>query len=153
MSLILMLIFAALVLVAFEVVLPGGILGVIAAICALTAVAMTYIDYGVFAAAGVFLAQLIAIVALIFIEFKLLAKTTLGKAFYLQDAVSGHSSPENEESLLGKSGQALTRLNPSGKVQVDGKSYEAHSQDGYLESGTEVTVVAQNNFKLTIQKL
>jgi len=47
---------------------------------------------------------------------------------------------------------AVTRLNPSGKVTIEGKNYEANSQDGYIEAKQEISVVAQNNFKLTIRK-
>jgi membrane-bound ClpP family serine protease len=47
----------------------------------------------------------------------------------------------------------LTRLNPSGKIAVEGKSYEAYSQDGYIERDQAIAVVAQDNFKLIIKKL
>ena len=36
---------------------------------------------------------------------------------------------------------------------IEGKNYEASSQDGYIEAKQAITVVAQNNFKLTIKKL
>jgi membrane-bound serine protease (ClpP class) len=153
MSLVLTLILAALVLVAFEVVLPGGILGVIAALCVIAATLLTYLDYGIWMAMVVFFVSGLLILALVLIEFKLLANTSLGNAFFLKNSVTGHSGPTTEESLIGKDGVALTRLNPSGRVRVDGKTYEASSQDGYIDAEEAIAVVAQHNFKLTIKKL
>lgn len=152
MSLILILIVVAMVLVAFEVVLPGGILGVIAGICVVAATVLAHIDYGVWVAVAVFFGSGLLIFALVMIEFKLLKNTSLGNAFFLKETVTGHTGPTTEVSLIGKEGVALTRLNPSGRVIIDGNTYEASSQDGYIDSKQAITVVAQKNFKLTIKK-
>lgn len=154
MSMILGLIAAALVLVFFEIILPGGVLGVLAALCVLGATWFGFESYGVLGAAIVFFGTLIAIGVLAFLEFKLLANTPLGRQFFLKSAVEGHTrAAVAEESVIGKEGVALTRLNPSGKVAIDGKTYEASSQDGYIESDEAVAVVAQDSFKLIIKKL
>lgn len=153
MSLILGLVLTALVLIFFEVILPGGILGLAAGACILAATWLGFSEYGLVGGAGVFIGSLVAIGILIFVEFKILAKTSLGKGFFLNTSVSGHSNePQGEESIVGKEGEALTRLNPSGKVAIEGRSYEAHSQDGYIESGEAVTVTKRDNFKLIIRK-
>ncbi|MFT5904728.1 MAG: membrane-bound ClpP family serine protease [Cryomorphaceae bacterium] len=152
MSLILILIVVAMVLVAFEVVLPGGILGVIAGICVVAATVLSHIDYGAWVAVAVFFGSGLLIFALIMIEFKLLKNTSLGNAFFLKETVTGHTGPTTEVSLIGKEGVALTRLNPSGRVIIDGNTYEASSQDGYMDAKQAITVVAQKNFKLTIKK-
>lgn len=153
MSLIITLLVATFVLVAFEVILPGGILGVIAVICLIAATIITFMDYGIWAAAATFAGSGVGLIILVVIEFKLLANTSVGNAFFLKETITGRSSPEIKESLVGKAGMALTRLNPSGKVQVEGKTYEANSQDGYIDAEQTVTVVAQNNSKLMIRKL
>ena len=152
MSLILILILVALVLIAFEIILPGGILGAIAGLCIIAATVLTHTDYGIWAAVAVFFASGVLITALILIEFKLLKNTSLGNAFFLKNTVTGHTGPTTEISVVGKHGVALTRLNPSGRVTIEGKNYEASSQDGYIDAKQEITVVAQNNFKLTIRK-
>ncbi len=152
MSIIITLIIVALVLVAFEVILPGGILGGIAALCVIVAMILTHIDYGIWYAVLVFAVSSILILALILIEFKVLKSTSLGSSFFLKETVTGHSGPTTEVSLIGKNGQTLTRLNPSGKVTIDGKSYEAVSQDGYIEAKQEITIVAQRNFNLTVKQ-
>ena len=56
---ILILIAAALVLVFFEVLLPGGVLGILAFGCVLAATALGYAEFGVLGAVIVFLGSLI----------------------------------------------------------------------------------------------
>jgi len=148
------LILVTLVLVFFEVLLPGGILGVLAAVSLLIATWLGFSDYGFIGGASVFLGSLIMVALLLFVEFKLLAKTSYGKKFFLDASIEGRSNKaQADESIIGKEGIALTRLNPSGKVSIDGKSYEAYSQDGFLENNCTISVVAQDNFKLIVQKL
>ena len=145
---------AALVLVFFEVILPGGILGTIAALCVILASWVAGAQYGAGSGILTFVGSVAAIAVLVFIEFKLLARSSLGGAFFLKSSVTGHSNiAPAEASIIGKKGTALTRLNPSGKVAIDGQSYEAYSQDGYIEAKQAILVAAQDNFKLIIKKL
>ncbi|MEN8662324.1 MAG: NfeD family protein [Lentimonas sp.] len=154
MILIIGLILAALVFVFFEVILPGGVLGVIAGICVIAATWLGFNEFGSLGGLGIFLGSCLAIIVMAYVEFKVLAKTKLGKAFFLENAVTGHSNGAvAEDSIIGKEGTALTRLNPSGKVAIGGQSYDAYSQDGYIDSGEFIGVVAKDNFKLIIKKL
>jgi len=154
MTLILGLIVAALVLVFFEIILPGGVLGVLAGICVIAATCLGFNEYGVLGGMGIFIGTCFAIIVMAYVEFKFLAKTKFGKAFRLDATVTGHSNESSaEDSIVGKEGTALTRLNPSGKVAIDGQSYDAYSQDGYVDSGELIGVVAKDNFKLIIKKL
>jgi len=154
MSAILSLIVAAIILVFFEVILPGGILGAIAALCVLLATWITAVQYGTGAAALTFIGVSLIISLLIFVEFKLLVRTSLGRNFFLKTKVIGHSNEAPwSADIVGKEGIALTRLNPSGRVRVDGQSYQAQSSDGYIEAGHSIRVSSQDNFKLIIQKL
>ena len=154
MDTIIGLLVAAFILVFFEVILPGGILGTIAALCVILASWFAGAEYGAGVGILTFVGSAAVIAILVFIEFKLLARTSLGSAFFLKSSVTGHSNiAPAEASITGKKGTALTRLNPSGKVAIDGKSYEAQSQDGYIEANQAIQVVAQDNFKLIIKKL
>ena len=154
MDTIIGLLVAAFILVFFEVILPGGILGIMAALCVILASWFAGAEYG----AGIGFLTLVgsatAIAILVYIEFKLLARTSIGSAFFLKSSVTGHSNiAPAEVSITGKKGTSLTRLNPGGKVAIDGRLYEAHSQDGYIEENQPIQVVAQDNFKLIIKKL
>ena len=154
MSSVISLIVAAIVLVFFEVILPGGILGTIAVLCVLLATWITAAQFGISAAVLTFLGASIAISLLVFIEFKVLARTSLGRGFFLKAKVTGRSNQApGSADIVGREGLALTRLNPSGIVKVDGQSYQAQSLDGYVDSGDSIRVSSQDNFKLIIQKL
>ena len=154
MSIIIGLLVAAFILVFFEVILPGGILGIIAALCVILASWIAGAEYGAGIGVLTFVGSAAAIATLAFIEFKLLARTSLGSAFFLKSSVTGHSNiAPAEAAIIGREGIALTRLNPGGKVAIDGQSYEAHSQDGYIEADQAIQVVAQDYFKLIIRKL
>jgi membrane-bound ClpP family serine protease len=145
---------ATLALTFLELLLPGGVLGVLAAISLLIASWCGFDSYGFFGGMTVFFGTLIALAVLSFIEFKLLIKTSYGRKFFLSTSIDGHSNKaQAEDSIIGRKGIALTRLNPSGKILIDGKNYDAHSQDGFVENGHEIAVVARDNFKLTVKKL
>ena len=154
MDTIIGLLVAAFILVFFEVILPGGILGIMAALCVIFASWTAGVEYGAGIGILTFVGSALAIGILVFIEFKLLARTSLGSAFFLKSSVTGHSNiAPAEAAIIGMEGITLTRLNPSGKVAIHGQSYEAHSQDGYIEADQAIQVVAQDNFKLIIKKL
>lgn len=154
MSMILSFTAAALLLVFFEVLLPGGVLGVLSALCLLTASWIGYDTYGLIGGCAIFFGTILLMVVMVFVEFKLLGKTSFGQKFFLKSSIEGHTrAVVAEDSVIGKEGMTLTRLNPSGKIAVEGKSYEAYSQDGYIERDQAIAVVAQDNFKLIIKKL
>jgi len=66
---------------------------------------------------------------------KLALETSLDK----KDGYIGVSMKEVE--LLGKNGVAATVLRPSGKVRIDNITYDAISEQDFIEKGTEVKVV------------
>ncbi len=154
MTLIFGLIVAALGLIFCEVLLPGGVLGLVAAGCIIAATAIAGSQYGILAGTAVLFGSLVAALILTVIEFRYFAKTRYGQRFFLKHAVVGHSNTAKADaSVIGQTGTTLTRLNPSGKIEVAGRTYEAFSQDGYIESGESVKIVSQDSFKLIIQKL
>ena len=49
--------------------------------------------------------------------------------------------PTEQTSIIGHTGVAITDLRPAGKVEVDGKQYDAVSQFGvFIEKGTNIVV-------------
>lgn len=157
MTAIVWLIVAALILIFFEVLLPGGILGLIAAGCIIVATAIGVQEYGVVAGAGIFIGSMVACLILTVIEFKIFAKSKYGRRFFLSSSQQrGDGDPPGApepDSVVGKTGEALTRLNPSGKIALEGKSFEAWSRDGYIDAGTKVKVLSRDTFKLIVKSL
>lgn len=70
------------------------------------------------------------------------------------DNESGYVGVSMEEAkLVGKNGVASTVLRPSGKVNVEGMVYDAISEDGFIEKGTEVKVVKYETGQIHVSKL
>lgn len=159
MAIILTLLIAGLLLISLEVFLPGGILGLIGAILMIGGCFKAYQDFGYVGAAYTTIAGGILLVILLFVEFKILAKTKFGERLFLNKSVSGGTSPAEEkrfrerESLVGKTGVTATVLAPTGLVEIDGKSYEAQSESGLIRPGHEVRVVSQDSFRLVVRAL
>jgi len=137
-------------LIGFEVVVPGGILGTIGAVALLCAVGLSVYDYGVNGGALAFAAALVLVAAVLFVEFKLLPKTAFGRSFFLKDSVTGTAAAEPQQSLVGSRGEAMTTLAPSGYVFIDGRQHEAFSRSGFISAGQPVKVVAAESFRLIV---
>lgn len=55
------------------------------------------------------------------------------------------------EHLIGKTGTAITPLRPSGIALIDGQRYSVETQATFIEKDSEVTVLAVDGTKITVQ--
>ena len=99
------------------------------------------------------LAAVLTILAL-YIEFRILPKTSIGRRAFLTSEIKAVSSTFGEETrdLVGKSAKALTMLSPSGYIMVEGKRYEAFCQSGQVPAGTALQVTGSDNFRLIVSE-
>jgi membrane-bound ClpP family serine protease len=56
------------------------------------------------------------------------------------------------ESWVGLEGVSKTRLNPVGKILIQGQSLEGQSEDGWIEADTAVTVLRKEQNRLYVRK-
>ncbi len=69
------------------------------------------------------------------------------------DNQSGYIGVSMEaKELVGKQGIASTVLRLSGKVQVEGKTYDAVSEDGFIEKGTLVEIIRYETGQVYVVK-
>jgi membrane-bound ClpP family serine protease len=142
------------VMLAAEVFVPGGVLGILAALALLAGVVLTFINYGS-NAGWLALGGALALTAFIlWLEFFVLPKTALGRKLFLKAEIKGASQPPlaERDTVLGQHGVADTMLAPSGYVTVAGKRYEAYSRSGLIAKGEALHVVELDNFRLIVQK-
>ena len=152
MTLIILLFALGILLLVVEVIVPGGILGVIGGLLMLGGSVLAFVQYGTGGGTlAVTLALALALLAL-FIEIRVLPKTRLGKRAFLTSQVTGVSAAFGEEAraLIGESAEALTMLSPSGYVRVDGRRYEAFCQSGQVPVGAALEVIGADNFRLIV---
>ncbi len=55
--------------------------------------------------------------------------------------------------LVGKEGVAETVLRPSGKVRIEGVTYDAHSEGGWIEPGMRIRVLAARTSEVIVREL
>lgn len=143
-----------LVLISFEFVVPGGILGVLGGVAIFGSWGVAFTVHGL---EGGMLAVLLGILVLgltLFAELKLLPRTRVGRKLFLERAIEATSQePLATPALVGLEGEALTTLAPTGVVVVEGQKYEAFSLDGLVEPGTRVQVVDFDNFRVRVKKI
>ncbi|WP_309395861.1 NfeD family protein [Cerasicoccus maritimus] len=160
MVLIIGLIIAGLILISFEIVVPGGILGLLGVGAVLGAVYVAFSEYGLFGAIFTFICSLVIIMAIVILEYRMLPKTEFGRKLFLFNTSGSRirygartDDGPAEESLIGQQGEALTTMAPSGRIIISGKSYEGFSQSGYLNKGAQVEVVARDAFRVVVKKI
>jgi len=141
-------------MLALEVILPGGILGVCGGLCLVAAIVMTFLideldPYGMgarFAIAGTIAAGSITLLVLWMKNFHRMPLISK----YILDAEIG-SSPVPEVGLLGREGIARSDLRPSGSAVIDGKRLEVTAESGLIPSGTPITVVKVDGFRVVVR--
>ena len=152
MTWIILLVAVGITLIALEVIIPGGILGAIGGVCILASCALSFREFGPMG--GLMSTAIILTLTgfTIWLVFRVLSKTALGKRAFLSKSVDAVSANYGEEAkeLIGKSGTTKTTLAPSGYIIVEGKRYEAFCQAGLIEAGASIQVIGADNFRLIV---
>lgn len=154
MTIIITLFIIGLVLLAFEVITPGAVLGVLGGVAMLAGCAVTWSRFGTNAGLIAIAVALALAGITIYLELVLLAKTKFGQQMFNKSAISGTSQPPPaaEADVLGRECEAITMLAPTGYVLLGGKRYDARSLDGLIEKGTHLIVASLDNFTLQVTK-
>ena len=154
MSTIITLILIALLLFVFEIFMPGGVLAMIGALIIFWACFIAHAEFGLAVALYVFFLSAFLSIGIIVFGLKFLPQTRFGKSLFLRGKIKGTSNiPQATDAIIGKTGETLTALVPTGMVTIDGKKYEAFSQSGFLQKGNSIKVVKRDNFRLIVEKL
>lgn len=156
------------ILIGLEIfVIPGfgvaGITGIIFIVCGLafSLVMNNFFDFTVNGSerlAGSFILVLISTVlsiVLCVVFGKAILKTNVFQRLVLQDeqrSQMGYSTSQVKPELINRLGKSKTDLRPSGKIEVDGKWYDAVALDGFIEKDSEVLVERQENYNVFVRK-
>ncbi len=85
----------------------------------------------------------IALAGLVFLIRFALQRIRARKAdMYQEDDQEGFKAAVFDEALLGKGGVVVADLKPSGFIKVEGRTYQALAQAGYLNKGEEIEIIA-----------
>ncbi len=147
---LLLLIFGVLFLIAELVLLPGVSIGaLLSMVCYGSAI---YLGFQESTTMGVVMIVLAVVSALVASVFSLRAKTW--QRFALNKEIQSQSMPSPaDEVKVGARGVTVSRLSPMGKVEIEGRMYEAKSMDAYLDPKCEIEVVGFENFSVIVKKI
>lgn len=154
MTLIILLFSLGIVFLAVEVIVPGGILGVIGGLMMIGGCVFSFIEFG---SGGGFTAVLVALgvtAAFFYLVFKVIPKTSFGRKAFLDSEITAVTAAYGGEiqELVGKSARALTMLSPSGYVMIDGTRYDAFCQSGQAPAGAELEVIGADSYRLIVSE-
>lgn len=159
-----------LLLVAVEIfVIPGfGIAGVSGIIMIVVGLTLSLLDNVIFnfenvkeeAVGGALLTVIagmgLAIGLIVYLSSKI-GSNGIFRKMALETTLSNQSGyvsvSMTELKLVGKSGITSTILRPSGKVSIEGVVYDAISVEGFIEKGTQVTVIRYDTGQIYVEKV
>jgi len=143
---VLILFAAALVLVVLELLLPTH--GILAVLCALTAVAACGYAFWIDSVFGLIASILVLLASplVLWLAVRIYPNTFMGKRVMLQRPAPGTTQSFAREQaalekLLGQRGVAVTVLRPAGMAEIGGHRIDVSAEAGVIDPGTAVVVV------------
>lgn len=97
-----------------------------------------------------------AVVLLIVITVMVMLKWGTWKKFMLTREIDGKVDlvrAEEGRVSNGDTGRTITRLNPMGKVMVNGEFYEARSLDKYVDQNVDIEVIKIEQNRLIVKQI
>jgi membrane-bound ClpP family serine protease len=151
-TLIIILILLGILLFIIEFLLiPGvGIAGIIGAALMIGGVILGYTYHGI-TTGNIILAST---VVLSVITLVLVLKSKTWKKVMLNTKIEGkvNSIEKNGNKLnVGDTGTTITRLNPMGKVLIEGQYYEAQALNMLIDEGTEIIITKISGKKIIVE--
>ncbi|MDQ7780290.1 MAG: NfeD family protein [Planctomycetota bacterium] len=129
-----------------EVVLPGGVIGIVGGIMAIVAIVFAF-NHGTWVGAGMIAITVFVVPFSFYLALKRLAlRRTLAAS---EGSVVG---TEKLTALKGKSGIAATPLHPSGVVVIDGNRVDVLTDGEMIAAGASVTVARVEGNRIYVRE-
>ncbi len=145
-----LILFGVLFLVAELVFLPGvSVGGILSLICFGSSIYMAFHELGT--EAGITATLVCLVLAAAATVLSLRSKTWQRFSLRQKIASSSMPAPAEENIRPGDRGVPLSRLAPAGKIEIQGRIYEARSLDSYVDPRTPVEVVGFENFTIIVK--
>lgn len=148
-----MLLAIGLLLIAAEVFVPGGIIGVFGGMALVAAVVAGFFAFG---PRGGFLAALLLVLfsgAVLGGWIRLFPRTPMGRKLTLKtDGRDFKSADPSSASLQGHTGRAQTSLHPAGIAVIDGRRIDVVAETGYIAAGADLRVVRVEGNRVVVRE-
>ncbi|MGG3450954.1 MULTISPECIES: NfeD family protein [Bacillaceae] len=151
---VLLIVFGVLFILA-EVILPGGVVGLIgfslfSAGVLFAGASLLWMAISLIIAFSIATAALILMIKVLGKEMKFFKKFILSDS---TDTEHGYVSNENRTDLIGKIGTTKTPLRPSGTVVIDGERIDAVAEGVFIMAGKEVAIVKTEGARIVVREI
>jgi len=143
---------SGLLLVGAEVFVPGGILGAVGGLALLTAAVIAFAAFGPMAGGYVALAIVLLVAVSIMLWIRIFPRTRIGKKMTVaRDLSQAKGTDSSLESLVGKEGEAISDLRPSGFARIDGERVDVITQGVMIHKGEKIRVVETESNRVVVK--
>ena len=110
-------------------------------------------DIGALAALGI--ALVIAVVLFLLIVSRLPSSRLWNKIVLQKSsrAEEGYVSAAERTELVGKTGEVLTELRPSGTARIDGRPVDVISEGAFIQKGKSIVVLSVNGSRVVVREM
>ena len=154
MTTVLILFFAAIILILAEFFVPGGVLGVLGVALLIGSMALGFVqapEYAIFIVIG----EVVGLIVSIFLGLYIMSKTGVRKLMVLeseQNKDAGYHSPRADTELVGKVATAHTYLRPAGTIMLDNERIDAVANGTFIEQGSDVRIIEVEGHRVVVEK-
>jgi membrane-bound serine protease (ClpP class) len=136
-----------------ELVLPGGILGIVGMLCLFGAVGMTFAEYGMTAGTIGVAALFVFGLVTLNIWMKYFHKLPLTRSLILNDKTGRDENRDSLQQMMGQTGTTVTDITPSGHALFDGEKIDVMTEGPSIPKGSQVEVTATRGPSIIVRKL
>lgn len=144
-----------LILVVVEVFVAGGIIGIIGGALIIGSLLFAGESF-IHMAYSILIAMLIAGIGMVILMKFFGKKLHMFNRLVLNDSMTteeGYVSNKNRIELIGKQGQSLTPLRPSGTIVVDQERLDVVTEGNYVDAGKTVEVVKVEGSRIVVREI
>ena len=110
-------------------------------------------DIGALAALGI--ALVIAVVLFLLIVSRLPSSRLWNKIVLQKSSRTeeGYVSATEQSELVGKTGEVITELRPSGTARIDGRPVDVISEGAFIQKGKSIVVLSVNGSRVVVREM
>lgn len=143
-------------LLVLEAFMPGfGLPGITGVILEVIALSLTWFEHGALVTLGMLLVVLSILAIAISMSLRSATKGKLSKSQLIhhesETNEAGYRSTDDLQVFLGREGQAVTVLRPTGIADFDGVRLSVSSEGDYVAAGTSVRIIKVEGSKIIVR--
>jgi len=150
----------ATLLVAVELFVPsGGLISIVAGLCAIAGVAIAFRISAMTGAAALGIVA-VGTPTVFWLAIKVFPSTPVGRNIILTAGTTDEDIQRRQterraeaqaiSALVGAEGKALTGLRPGGTIRIDGEDIEAFAETGIIDAGTKVVITSVHGRQIRV---